>query len=314
MPNLVGQEISHKSKSMDSARILYKSETQIFDLHSLISWVNAKPGPRLLILNTVQSAAATAREYQRRFGREHVEHLSTAISPIDREVTLKKILGRLENKKDIDWTFVATSCVEAGIDVSFRTAFRESCGLVNLIQTGGRINRNSEYLSSEIWDFKIKTDRFLKPHPMFGKSSQILTEMFTEGYVNPENCTEALRREIRAFNFLKAGDVPIVKNENVRNFPYVDEEFKVIDSYTITVLVNEAIRNAIEKEGYIPSNLELQNNSVQIWENRRIDYGIKEITRIPGLNAWTLDYDGFLGYMKGVLKLIDAQVGGIPPL
>jgi hypothetical protein len=30
---------------------------------------------------------------------------------------------------------VATSCVEAGVDFSFRFAFRESLGLVNLLQS-----------------------------------------------------------------------------------------------------------------------------------------------------------------------------------
>ena len=33
--------------------------------------------------------------------------------------------------------FLLTDCVEAGVDFSFRTAFRESRGLVNLLQIAG---------------------------------------------------------------------------------------------------------------------------------------------------------------------------------
>ncbi|HAH32035.1 MAG TPA: CRISPR-associated protein [Elusimicrobia bacterium] len=314
LPELINQEISESAKGMESARIAYHSETKVFDLNSLIARVNTKPGPRLLILNTVQSAAAVARELQLKLGSNCVEHLSTALAPVHRELTLERVRARLEDETDNDWTLVATSCVEAGVDISFRTAFRESCGLVNLIQTGGRVNRNSKYPVSEIWDFKIKTDNLLRLHPMFAKSSQILMEMFAEGRVNPENCTEALRREIRAFNFLKANDVQIVKSEMARNFPYVDKEFKVIDSYTVTVLVDKDIRKAIEEDSYRPSIWELQNNSVQIWENKIINYGIAEIKQIPGLNAWTLAYDGFLGYMKGVLENINFQHGKAKPV
>lgn len=39
--------------------------------------------------------------------------------------------------KEVDWTLVATSCVEAGVDFSFRTAFRDSWGLLNLLQIAG---------------------------------------------------------------------------------------------------------------------------------------------------------------------------------
>jgi hypothetical protein len=35
-------------------------------------------------------------------------------------------------------TFIFTSCVEDGVDFSFRTALRESWGLVNLLQIDGR--------------------------------------------------------------------------------------------------------------------------------------------------------------------------------
>ena len=55
-----------------------------------------------------------------------------------------------------DWTLVATSCVEAGVDFSFRTAFRESCGLLNLLQIAGRLSRSAEYAEAEVWEEEAK--------------------------------------------------------------------------------------------------------------------------------------------------------------
>ena len=56
--------------------------------------------------------------------------------------------------KDADWTLVATSCVEAGVDVSFRTGLRELASLTSLIQVGGRVNRSGEYGSADVWGFQ----------------------------------------------------------------------------------------------------------------------------------------------------------------
>ena len=81
-------------------------------------------GPRLLILNTVQSAAVVA-DRMRKAGQD-VMHLSTALAPIHRNRIVDRVKERLKYDYE-DWTLVATSCVEAGMNFSFRTGFRESC-------------------------------------------------------------------------------------------------------------------------------------------------------------------------------------------
>jgi len=61
---------------------------------------------------------------------------------------LEHFVTRLRQRDPPDWCLVATSCVEAGVDFSFRSGFRERFSASSTIQTGGRINRNSEYDSS----------------------------------------------------------------------------------------------------------------------------------------------------------------------
>jgi CRISPR-associated endonuclease/helicase Cas3 len=56
------------------------------------------------ILNTVQSAAVTAQYIAEHedYGRAKVEHLSTALTPLDRNKTLEKVKARLNDKQDND--------------------------------------------------------------------------------------------------------------------------------------------------------------------------------------------------------------------
>jgi len=96
------------------------------ELAGLIQWVSGVPGPRLLILNTVQSAAAIARELGEKRSRVKVEHLSTALAPYDRKVILDRVKSRLEDPSDNDWTLVATSCVEAGRRPVLSNLFQEA--------------------------------------------------------------------------------------------------------------------------------------------------------------------------------------------
>jgi len=62
----------------------------------------------------------------------------------------------LDDKNDDDWTLIATSCVEAGVDFSFKTGVREVASLVSLLQTAGRVNRHNNINAANclVSDFK----------------------------------------------------------------------------------------------------------------------------------------------------------------
>jgi CRISPR/Cas system-associated endonuclease/helicase Cas3 len=254
-----------------------------------------------LIVNTVQSAAAIASEISGVYGRRSVEHLSTSLCPRDRAVTLKRVKQRLEDKSDPDWTLVATSCVEAGLDLSFRTGLRERCSLNSLIQVGGRVNRTGEVDEACIWDFQLQHEEPLRAHPAFDTSARVVGELFAEERVSPEWCTEAMRREIRQDGLRRASD-EILKAERAYRFPDVAEKFTVIDSNTVTAIVDEHLIKKLEhREKVSPS--QIQTLSVQIWKHRESEYGLGPIVGFPGLYEWNLMYDDFLGYMAGVLQL-----------
>ncbi len=313
VPDLVDVRLRGESLYREAVRVTYKSHPEPMNLTMLEPWLLQLPGPRLLIVNTVQSAAVIARHLAVWKSRDtwqtnhpQVEHLSTALTPTDRAITLNRVVDRLNNKYDMDWTLVATSCVEAGVDFSFRTGIRERACLNSLLQIAGRVNRGNEYETAAIWDIQLAHDSWLRPHPTFEHSSVVLGELFNERRVGVNFCTEALRREIRRSRMKKD---ELLKAECVLNFPKVAELFRVIDSQTQTVVVEKTLKDAIESGQDVPSQ-QLQNGSVEIYNSRTIDWAVREFDHVPGLFAWELEYDPFLGFMAGVLPLVDGGTKG----
>jgi len=308
LPDLVSVDVRGTASAYERARVQYVQRSTPETLNDLIEWLPELPGPGLLIVNTVQSAAVLAREIAQRMGRKSVEHLSTSLCPRDRKATLDQVVHRLDDDSDKNWTLVATSCVEAGLDLSFRTGLRERCSLNSLIQVGGRVNRRGEFPAAAVWDFEIRHDARLPAHPAFDASARILGELFKTNQVSPEFSTEAMQREIRQAG-MKSICHELLTAEQYLQFPSVADKFKVIDSSTVTVIVDEELIRTLESGALVDFN-DIQRLSVQIWRYRELEYALRSITRFPDLSAWTLEYDKFLGYMAGVLQVLDHKQHG----
>jgi len=308
LPELVSSQIRSSTIRYEDDRIKYAHKADPFGLDDLTGLLKTLPGPRLLIVNTVQSAAVIADAIRNIEGRPSVEHLSTALCPRDRKITLDRVKNRLAKQTDGNWTLVATSCVEAGVDLSFHTGLRERCSFNSLIQTGGRINRKGEYEDSIVWDLKLRHGSMLLNHKAFETSSRVLGELIAEQEIRPDLATEAMKREIRSDGLRQIGN-EILSYERNLQFPQVAESFKVIDSKTITVIVNENLKQKILKREKIDFN-EIQQLSVQIWFNKESKYDLQAIDGFPELRFWNLLYDGFLGYMAGVLPILKQDQNG----
>ena len=309
LPCVVESQPSQASHDYETQRISYRCQTDPMSLEGIVDWVERVDGPRLLIVNTVQSAAFIAREFEQKFDRSSVEHLSTSLMPLDRETTLQRVRARLADVNDMDWTLVATSCVEAGVDISFRTGFRERASLNSLLQTSGRVNRSGEYGTADVWDFQLIIDHRLRKHPSFDDSAAVLGELFLEGKVAPTFCTEAMRREVRRTG-MKSDAALLDAAEQKQQFAEVESRFRVIDSNTEIAVVQRSLKRRLRNREVV-SFQELQNGSVQIYSNRRIDFALAPIVERPGVYEWTLAYDPFVGYMAGVIDRTDLLNSGV---
>ncbi len=307
IPEIMPDQLRDRLSKYETGRITYPPEVKFMSAEELVEWTKGLPGPRIVILNTVQSAAVVALEYQKKFCRSCVEHLSTALTPEDRTNTLKTVKRRLSNFNDNDWTLIATSCVEAGVDFSFKTGVREAASLVSLLQTAGRVNRHDSDHSESVWTIRLKEGGLLKKHPGVNDSEKVLIDLFSEGVaISPNLCTNALKREIRLAGSFS--DLQLNSEKGLR-FPQVEKGFRVIDSDTRTVVIDEEIITKLEN--YISVDWrEIQKSSVQIWGYRLKYLSIPEVSGHEGMFKWIYDYNDFIGYMAGILKIESFKNGG----
>jgi CRISPR-associated endonuclease/helicase Cas3 len=301
-------ELAKEEKCRIKYRRRPKGDANALDCEGVISFVLDRPGPRLLIVNTVQTAAVIARA-MRKDGND-ILHLSTALAPVHRDSIVERIKLRLRDKIG-DWTLVATSCVEAGMNFSFRTGFRERASTASLIQVGGRVSRENEHEGAEVWDLLLRDDRF-RQNPAMKIPRQAL-DSFDETILNQQQpaylATEAMKREWTCGAEEKA-KVLIEDEDNMEYRPVsnggnhrgVGLLCRVIDADTRTVVVDPSLIEAIRQYKRI-SRTELLRYSVQIWATKINRLGLKLIGRDNELYAWSDDYDpDFLGYMSGVLR------------
>lgn len=298
VPDLVDAELRGRLMKYEKDRISFCEKQSSLSRRELVEWVRAFPGPRLLIVNTVQTAAVLADEFDRSYGRACVEHLSTALTPEDREKTIERIKARLRDKEDDDWTLVATSCVEAGVDFSFRTGFRELSSLLSLLQAAGRVNRHGSEKEALMWTFTLKDDQMLKSNPLVETARKVLSGYFRKGLaISPELSSRSMNDEIIRDDSCLASIEKMMAFENANEFPCVENKFKVIDEDTVFAVVDEGLAEDISHGG--GDWRELQKKSVSIFRKKIAALHLQEIS--GGVYRWTLPYDDFLGYMRGVL-------------
>jgi len=91
IPELVDDTVRKAALTSDSIRINYVKKDKRLNAGEISDWIKELQGPRLIILNTVHSAASVAKMLFKSYGDKRlgfVEHLSTALAPIHRKTIL----------------------------------------------------------------------------------------------------------------------------------------------------------------------------------------------------------------------------------
>ncbi|MCR4772393.1 MAG: CRISPR-associated endonuclease Cas3'' [Oscillospiraceae bacterium] len=311
VPQIVDDRLRIRLSAFEKRRIEYPIIEKPLSIEELIVRIKAAPGPRLVIMNTVRSAGVLANRLLGSYGDLPIEqnnvskvlHLSTALSAEDRSSVIDEVIARLKNKSDIDWTLVATSCVEAGVDFSFRTGFREISSLLSLLQAAGRVGRNGEYEDAAIWSFTMQDDPMLSRNPWTEDSEKVLLSFFRQRFpISPELCTKAIVSEInRGPEEVKQ----LLKSERRQNYRDVGEEFKVIEGDTVLAIADEDLKQRLHR-GHTDWK-EIQRKSISIRRNIAKEYRLTEL--IEGIYDWNLRYDSFLGIIAGTLDVEQAKNG-----
>lgn len=197
--------------------------------------------------------------------------------------------------------------MEAGVDLSFRTPFRERFATTSLIQIGGRGNRNFEWPEGVIvHDFIVSHVGGLKRHPAATVPANVLADLFDqhcfEGVIDPaELVTRAMKLEIKQRK--RESYTALIDAERDHRYPEVAELGRVIDTDTRLVVVHSALRDRIVARERL-SMREVLSGSVQIWAYKIDILGLDPLPGRREIYWWPHLYDAtFLGYMEGALAL-----------
>ena len=228
VPEILTASVREGTEDGERSRICFVREPGALTFEALTQRVfeGAEAGPHLVIVNTVRTAAALA-SYMREAGCE-VLHLSTALAPVHREAIVERVKERLHAEGDKRWALIATSCVEAGLDFSFGSGWREESSVTSVVQAGGRVNRHGNVSRASVHVFRLD-DAGATRNPALKIPILILEKLFANGDMErltaSELCTKALRLEIA-----EAAEVEHLKKiavaESQRNFPEVARSIK----------------------------------------------------------------------------------------
>jgi len=308
IPDLFTREFAKKYSKIEDTRIKYSAIKKKLDRRALEKAVLTVPGPRLVVLNTVNNAACIA-SYMR--GRGHtVEHLSTSMRYDDIEKTLKRIFNRLK-KKQKNWTLVATAIIEAGMDFSFMNGFREINSINSIGQTGGRVNRecNPKNTKSRLYIFETDQNDGFNENYNFRLRVQIAKDEFKKfrGLFNirPEHFVRAFKKSVlEAIAFNKD---EYIKKEKATQFRDVGNEFNVIDNEGALTAIQDvklirSVRKAMAEGERIPWR-EVHKQCFRITGSKKTEQYREGVTgnldpnqESEQLYLWKGAYDDFLGY------------------
>lgn len=299
VPAIIPNNLSLKTlrKEEDRVEILYDYTKLTLD--GICSKITSITGSKVVVCNTIKNAARIAK-YLTQKGCV-VEHLSTCLTPADREVTLERVKKRLQTNEN--WVLVATSCIEAGVDLSFQYGFRENAGLLGVRQLAGRVNRNNEFNNAKLFVFELLVDPddgIFTSNQEFSDAAAIFRKLYWVNQIGPQHSQKAFELELqRGLGSITGPDDKIISieelldREKYKQLKDVSGFYRVINSLKVTVIIDETI---------LPDDIadfdktKIVRNSVQIYDDKLGEWPIQR-SKYEGFYLWKGKYDDFLGYM-----------------
>lgn len=246
----------------------------------------------LVVCNTIKNSVAIAIHFKEAFKNHQVFHLSSHLTPKDRERILGIVKNKLKNNEKL--ILVATSIIECGIDISFQIGYREKCGLLSYLQFNGRINRGETYKNTKSYMFDFSKDiknnqqgSILTMNPQLGPSIKVLSSM-QKSNITPEYCSAAVSDELK----LKTDVIDLSMEDKKRGYRTIAEEFKIIKAHTVTCIIDKEIATKLKEKLPVPY-YEISRNSVQLWMNKLDKFQeLNDIERVDGeYYIWNGKYD-----------------------
>ena len=195
----------------------------------------------LCIVNTRRHA----RELYERMA--HVDgsfHLTTLMCARHRREKLVVVRERLRNGVPV--RLVATSLVEAGVDLDFRVVWRAEAGLESILQAAGRCNREGWAKTGDVFVFRPSDEEGHKLPPEVGQFADAASGVMQSHHEDPMSL-DAIDDYFQKLYWLKGDDALDAKNilrslrERGRSldFPFetIAREFRLIETAMAPIIV-----------------------------------------------------------------------------
>ena len=233
-------------------KLIIKGKISFDDFKTeIVDYISNNPTKDVLVIvNTKKLARETFEFVCGEIDTENIEtyFLTTFITPFERKIIIKLIKQKSDKQKVI----ISTQLVEAGVDISVNTVFRQLSPIDSIIQAAGRANRYNEkpeiaevfvydieeYRKSSNYvygnDLLIKTENVLKDYQIVEEKDyiQLIERYFTEVRKQSDNTSQPLLKAIKNLNFALV-DFELIENRKTESvFIQLNEKAKEIwDKY-----------------------------------------------------------------------------------
>ncbi len=177
-------------------------------------------------------------------GADGACHLSTLMCAAHRRERLDAVRQRLEGGGSV--RLIATSLVEAGVDLDFPIVWRAEAGLESIIQAAGRCNREGRALQGDVFVFEPAAGEGRKPPPEIAQFADAARSVMRR-YPHDPMSLDAIRAYFQALYWSKGHAALDAKQILARcaerrrslDFPFetIAREFRLIEEAQAPVIV-----------------------------------------------------------------------------
>jgi len=219
-------------------------------------------------------------------------HLSTTMFPAHRIELLDEIRQKLKDGEKC--RVVATSLIEAGVDVDFPVVYREENGLDSILQAAGRCNREGKRNWQESKVFVFSSEERVPPMFDLNISAMQVAVRNQEDIQNQEVIHQYFKHLFCFKGDAALDQMKILELSNSRQvfmpFAQVASMFHIIDSNTRTVYI------PVNDGKFLTEKLKMGAQSRTLW---------RELGRY-GVGVYDKQYEALLN--RGALYVIDDEM------
>lgn len=254
-------------KAFNRTRLHYNPESVSIDtfIENVATYITERRNEDVLVILNTKRAARYCFEQLVNMNFEDSEYffLSTLITPYER----KEIISKIKEKNSKRKLIISTQLIEAGVDISVDTIFRQFSPVDSIIQSAGRANRyNEKDVISNIFIYEINGQYQKITNRLYGadlilKSRNVLSKFYEVEESNYLNLIDEYFIEVRKQSDNTSSDLLNA---------ILGLRFNEIDLKLIEEIKTESVF------------IQLNDRAVLVWEN------YVELLNTNGLTPWEL--------------------------